>query len=272
VAAANRNASPAKPDPTAAAKSREADQAFTDSLDGQNGSLGLTSGGSSQRDGQQHGAQQAAPVTVVATETHAPPVLALSPVQQIANSIIEAADAASSADEAPQATPAAAIDTGRQRIQPLQTLDIKLEPADLGTVSVKMRLTGSKLDLHIEVTQKDTLPLLHKEGDSLSSQLQSSGYSVDSITIKAAAETGGAAAQQQHSGHGAAQGQPQGQQQPQSQSASLANQRAAGQGGEARSNGRSPSGSGANRNSSSSRIEVTQDGAPQARSRGDLYV
>jgi hypothetical protein len=249
-------------------------QAFSGALAGRDANSSLTSGGSGQRNAQ-HGTAQAAPVTVVAQETHAPPVPSLSPVQQIATSIIEAADAASSAEEAGPAPPAGAPASPQKGLQPLQVLDIKLEPADLGSVSVKLRLSGTKLELHIEVAQKDTLPLLHKEGDSLSSQLQSSGYSVDTLTIKAA-ENGGAAAQQQHGGHGAAQGQSQGQgqgqQQAQSQSASFADQSGAGQGGEARSNDRSPSGSAAGGTQSSSRSEFTQDGVPQARPRGDLYV
>jgi chemotaxis protein MotD len=243
---------------------------FSDALAGQDANPSLTSGGSG-RGGAQHGAAQATPVNVVTQETHTPPVLALSPVQQIATSIIEAADAASSQDGANPAPPAAAPEPARQSLQALQVLDIKLEPADLGTVSVKMRLTGTKLELHIEVAQKDTLPLLHKEGDSLSSQLQSSGYSVESLTIKAAAENGGATAQQ-HSGHGAAQGQPQGQgqgqQQSQSQSSSFANQSGTGQGADARSN--SPAGTGRAQSSSSS--GVTEDGVPQARLSGDLYI
>ena len=122
----------------------------------------------------------------------------LTPVQQLANSIVEAAGTA--ADEPtplPQAgAVAASAPVGAAaRIKPLQVLNITLDPPDLGSVSIKMRLTGQKLDLNIEVAQKDTVPLLGKEGDSLSNALQSSGYTVDSLTIKAAS---GAAVGSQH--------------------------------------------------------------------------
>jgi chemotaxis protein MotD len=215
-----------------------------------------------QADGQ---TQPVATITVVAQETHTPPVLALSPVQQIAASIIDAASAAETQTGAPHA--ASVLQPPAQAsLPPLQVLNITLSPPDLGEVSVKMRLSGSQLDLHIEVGEKDTVPLLDKERDSLASRLQSSGYTVDSLTIKAA-ENSGVSPQHQHDPS-------RGQAQPQQsgfQSSSFSQQSGSGPGAEARSNDRQAA---ANLKGAqpSGRNEVPEDGAVQISRSGDLFV
>jgi chemotaxis protein MotD len=147
----------------------------------------------------------------------------------------------------------------------MQVLSITLSPPDLGEVSVKMRLSGTKLDLHIEVGEKDTVPLLDKDGDSLSTRLQSSGYTVDNLTIKAA-ENNGVMSQRPHD---ASQGQPQ--QQSGFQSSSFSQQGGSGPGADARPNDRqaaaNPRGA-----QPSGRNEVSQDGTVQIRRNGDLFV
>ena len=155
-------------------------------------------------------AEPVAAATVATQETHAPPVLALSPAQQIATSIVDAAGKAAAAQAPARAAPVP--EQPARALQPLQVLDIKLSPPDLGEVTVKMRLSGgAKLELHIEVGQKDTVPLLGKDGDALSTQLQSSGYTVDALTIKTAESTGTSTQQQPHQQHGSQQEQTQGQ-------------------------------------------------------------
>jgi hypothetical protein len=223
--------------------------------------------GSARRDGQPGDAQAVATVASATLETHAPPVPALSPVQQIASSIV---DAASRAADAEGASPPAPLtqQPARPGSPPLQLLDIKLEPPDLGEVSVRMRLSGSKLDLHIEVSQKDTAPLLGKDGDALASQLQSSGYTVDTLTIKAA--EGGSAAQQQQHQQNPSQGQQTQGQQSAFQSSTPSNDGGSGAGGAARQD-RSPSGAGGSDRQSNGN-ETRQDGTAQARLSGDLFV
>jgi flagellar hook-length control protein FliK len=219
-----------------------------------------------QRDAQRGVPLAVAAVSVVTQETHAAPVMALSPVQQIAESIINAAGGAEPTQIPSRAAPL--VPPAQRSLPALQVLNIRLDPPDLGAISIKMRLTGTKLDLHIEVGQKDTVPLLGKDGDSLSSQLQSSGYTVDNLTIKAA-ETNGIPAQHQHD---PAQGQAQGQQSA-FQSPGNSNQAGTGPGGDARPNDRQAAGANGGAQPSSSN-EVTQDGAlaPQNSLGGDLYV
>lgn len=219
-----------------------------------------------------------ASVSVVDQETHAAPVMRLTPVQQLANSIVEAAGTA--ADEPtplPQAgAVAASAPVGAAaRIKPLQVLNITLDPPDLGSVSIKMRLTGQKLDLNIEVAQKDTVPLLGKEGDSLSNALQSSGYTVDSLTIKAAS---GAAVGSQHQhdpsqGQGQSQGHAQAQgQQSSSQFSAGSGQSGAAQGGDGGPNQRaSAQGQGGAMDSGGSN-QVGEDVVVQNSLSGDLYL
>ena len=130
-----------------------------------------------------------------------------------------------------------------------------------------MRLSGTKLDLHIEVGEKDTVPLLDKDGDSLSTRLQSSGYAVDNLTIRAAENNG---VMSQHP-HDTSQGQAQPQQQSGFQSSSFSQQSGSGPGADARSNDRqaaaNPRGA-----QPSGRNEVSQDGTVQIRRNGDLFV
>jgi chemotaxis protein MotD len=209
--------------------------------------------------------QPVATVSVVAQETHAVPVMRLTPVQQIADSIVSAAGGAQSAKLAGPVAPLAPP-PGQAKLQPLQVLNVTLDPPGLGAVSVKMRLTGAKLDLQIEVSQKEIVPLLDKEGDSLSSSLQSSGYTIDNLTIKAA-ENNGFSAQHRHDpSHGEASGQ-----QSAFQSPSHSAQSGSPQSGGGRPDDRAP----ANTDGSapqSNRNDVIDDAAVKNSLSGDLYI
>ncbi|SEE94576.1 hook-length control protein FliK [Rhizobiales bacterium GAS191] len=214
-----------------------------------------------------------ATVSVVGQETHAAPVMSLTPVQQLAGSIVDAAGG-------PQSTlpqEAAGVPTATTRIRPLQVLNIRLDPPDLGAVSVKMRLTGSRLDLNIEVGQKDTVPLLGKDGDALSKALQSTGYTVDNLTIKAAANSGLGAQHQHDSSQG---------QQSASHSSAQSGQSGSAQGGDGRSNqrtasqgsfaqgssGQGSSGQGHDGAPDNGRSKIGEDVVHQNSPSGDLYV
>jgi hypothetical protein len=62
-------------------------------------------------------------------------------------------------------------------------LRLRLEPEDLGGVTVKMRLAGARLDLQVEAEQPETARLIDKDRDLLAGKLQSAGYAVDALVI-----------------------------------------------------------------------------------------
>jgi hypothetical protein len=180
----------------------------------------------------------------------------LPPVQQIAEAI--AAAAAPAPPPSVSSTPSAAAQPA------VRALDIRLEPADLGAVSVKMRLFGTRLDLHIEVEHKDTLPLLDGDGDALANSLQASGYTIDRLTIRAAdAHSTDFQPPPQASPGNGQQPQPQPQSQGQSAQAGLA------QGGGGRSGGRQQA---QRQPASPVPAGLARPSASGPRARGALYV
>jgi chemotaxis protein MotD len=69
---------------------------------------------------------------------------------------------------------------------PVKVLLIQLQPADLGTVTVRMSLKEDALELHIEASQQDTAQRLQQDQDSLSKVLRSAGYLIDGVAIRTA--------------------------------------------------------------------------------------
>jgi chemotaxis protein MotD len=67
----------------------------------------------------------------------------------------------------------------------LRVLEIQLEPAELGTVSVRMSLRGSALEVHVAADRADTARLVQQDRDILSDRLQAAGYSLDTLVIQA---------------------------------------------------------------------------------------
>jgi hypothetical protein len=130
-------------------------------------------------------------ITVVSRETHFEPIIRSPPVQQVANAIV--GQIANPSDEAGSRSAPADIDTLSLRTQsdgPLKILHIKLEPDNLGEVSVKMRLVGGALELHLEASRAETVELLMKDKDVLNRLLRASGYTPDVVTIQAGADSG----------------------------------------------------------------------------------
>lgn len=121
-------------------------------------------------------------------QTHFPPIAELSPVHQIADRIMqEAAPLVASAGEA--ATSAAGI-SGAVPSQVLPTvmkiLNLQLEPESLGAVTIRMRLSGSRLEVRVETARADTMRLISDDKDRLAEKLRSSAYALDSLVVKLA--------------------------------------------------------------------------------------
>jgi len=68
--------------------------------------------------------------------------------------------------------------------QPVKELEIQLDPADLGAVSVKMRLSDGKLSVVMQVSKPSTLTAVEGERDAIAKRLGVSGQSLESLVIR----------------------------------------------------------------------------------------
>jgi hypothetical protein len=119
-------------------------------------------------------------------ETHFAPAQGPSPpTQQVATALLNELGG----DANPDPTALGSTPAGQPPTQPsnstLKVLIVHLEPADLGSVAIKMRLTGNHLDMEVMAAQHDTLRALSSDHDRLRDMLQSCGYSIDHLSIKA---------------------------------------------------------------------------------------
>ncbi len=152
---------------------------------------------------------EATKVTVVQQETHLPPAQ-FSPPQQVANAVV------AELKESPASTASAAADLatsqGNAPDQPLKILTINLEPQALGNVTVRLRLVGTEVSVHLAAERKDTSLMLDQQRDSIRELMQSAGYVADVAPVQHGSLDGF------QSGSGQSQPQFSGQQQPSSQS------------------------------------------------------
>ena len=180
--------SPRQPDAPARSDPRlAADSTMTDGLSADVGRLldaaaGATEAVLSNGAGAHDDLILSANVTVLRTETHLPPVTPTTPLHQVLAAITTdalAAPAEPAAAGAPDPTTTAG--PGRQLVR---TLDIRLEPPDLGSVTVKLRLSGEHLTLRISADSAATAQSLEQDRDTLASMLRSNGYSPEISAVR----------------------------------------------------------------------------------------
>lgn len=146
-------------------------------------------------------------VVVREQETHFQPVGQPTLLQKIVDRI------ASDVAPAPGAPAAPAGDTAFAPLQrgpdaPVRLLTVQLDPPNLGTVTVRMRLTGAAVEVKLAADRHDTTQLLRDERAKLVDAMQSAGYTFEIAAID-----------HSHAGHmDPGSGQPQAQQQGQHQS------------------------------------------------------
>ena len=79
--------------------------------------------------------------------------------------------------------------TGETPFRPqIRVLDIVLQPAELGRVAVKLKLTGPALSVALSVESRVTKELLDRELSNLQDELSSSGYEIETIHIQETAQ------------------------------------------------------------------------------------
>lgn len=162
--------------------------------------ISLTSHGATGKSDSTEDSASSTKVEVVSQATYFAPVASLSPAQQIANAVaplVTSPDGAgqdsSSASSLQAATPATDIGAMLAAAQPalsaVKTLDLQLEPADLGTVNVKLNLSDGGLQVEVQASQSTTRDLLEKDKQEITDRLADTGYTVASVDISLAASS-----------------------------------------------------------------------------------
>ncbi|MCP3402665.1 flagellar hook-length control protein FliK [Bradyrhizobium sp. CCGB20] len=199
---------------------------------------------------------EATKVTVIQQETHLPPTQ-FSATQQVANAVV------AELKESPASTASAVPDLATSQTnapEPLKILTINLEPPALGNVTVRLRLVGSEVSVHLAATRKDTSQMLDQQRDSIRDLMQSAGYVADVAPVQHGSLDGF------QSGSGQSQPQLSAQQQSSSQSQGSSN-------GASTSSGQSDGDARQARQERQSNQETRhdQDVGPQIR-RGPVYL
>jgi hypothetical protein len=102
-------------------------------------------------------------------------------VSQIARQIV-AEFAADASRPAPSSAAAAAGTSYAPADGVLKVLHLRLEPSDLGRVTVRMDLKDNQISLHLEASHHDTARAIERDRELLFNALKSAGYVVDTIT------------------------------------------------------------------------------------------
>lgn len=118
-------------------------------------------------------------VSVIQQETHFPPVAQQTAPQQVADAVVEELTR-SSAVTAPD--PASPSSSGPD--QPLKVLTIQLDPPSLGSVTVRFRLMGDAVTIHLAADRRDTTQLLEEQRGSIRELMRSAGYIADVASVQ----------------------------------------------------------------------------------------
>lgn len=124
-------------------------------------------------------------VTTLDQQAHLPPAAGLSPIQQIADRVavetgVGASNDATGAKPSSEAAAAATLGSA------VKILNLRLEPESLGVVTIRMRLSGARLELQLEAARPETIQLIDNDKNLLVERLRASGYAMDNLVVKAA--------------------------------------------------------------------------------------
>jgi hypothetical protein len=70
----------------------------------------------------------------------------------------------------------------------VKTLNVQLEPESLGTVTLRMRLSGNQLSIRVDVAEPATLDMIQRERDRLQKSMTSESVSIDQLEIRSVRE------------------------------------------------------------------------------------
>lgn len=131
-------------------------------------------------------------VSSVQQETHLAPAPQLSPAFQIANRIMQDVKASDpTLAVQPAVAPSEAPAAG-----PVKVLELKLDPPDLGALTIRLSMKDDTLHLQIEASRHETARLIERDRDVLSGMLRSAGYGGDGLSVQITSGDRGNGAQQ----------------------------------------------------------------------------
>jgi chemotaxis protein MotD len=125
---------------------------------------------------------EATKVTVLQQETHLPPVPQFTATQQVANAVVSELKGTSAASSS--AAPDLMSTQGNTPDQPIKMLTISLDPPALGNVTVRLRLAGDTVSVHLAADRRDTSQMLDQQRDSIRDLMQSAGYVADVAPVQ----------------------------------------------------------------------------------------
>ena len=106
-------------------------------------------------------------------------------VSQLADVIANAAQNMGAQDGDGAVSVRTANGTSLASMAPVKELDVQLNPASLGALSIEMRLSNGNLSVTIKADKADTLKLIENERSAISEKLKSLNFSVESLNVKA---------------------------------------------------------------------------------------
>jgi chemotaxis protein MotD len=125
----------------------------------------------------------AAKAVVREQETHFEPVQQVTTLQKIVDRM--ASDLPSVVSpEGPRAADAPGLDANKVAdSRPVRMMTLELDPPNLGSVTVKMRLAGDSVEIHLTASRHETTEMLRQERGALTDAMQSAGYTFDIAAI-----------------------------------------------------------------------------------------
>lgn len=116
-------------------------------------------------------------------ETHFEPVQQVTTLQKIVDRMASDLPAVAS-PEGTHATGASLPEADKPvESRPVRMMTLELDPPNLGSVTIKMRLAGDSIEVHIAADRLETTQLLRQERGVLTDAMQSAGYSFDIAAI-----------------------------------------------------------------------------------------
>ncbi|AMJ62639.1 hypothetical protein AXW83_22165 [Bosea sp. PAMC 26642] len=161
--------------------------------------------GSSKTEDPEAKAAKPISVTVIKQETYLPPVMRLSPFQQVVEPIRQAA--AELATARTEDVPELDASKPTEIAAPTKILHLELRPVELGSLLVKMRLTQGGMEIRIEASNAETARMLANDKDALREVVKASGFSVDAVSVETV-HIDGLAPDRQASGQGGSPNEP----------------------------------------------------------------
>lgn len=116
-------------------------------------------------------------------ETHFEPVQQVTTLQKIVDRMASDLPAVAAPEGAhPAEAPSQEIAKSAES-RPVRMMTLELDPPNLGSVTIKMRLAGDSVEVHLTADRLETTHLLRQERGALTDAMQSAGYSFDIAAI-----------------------------------------------------------------------------------------